>query len=168
VIGMLWLAASLIAAACIIELVGVFAKARARQLRHQETCREAFYRFSENLVNDPDTPEQVVNLVMLLAKSIESITFLWRFVGLLLAGKIRRRQWDSLEIYKELPQHLRSDYVGLLVSFVFSLTYNNAFLGEMIRRGILYSIPDNNDEDIGRVSPLGPMIDGFSHSHVHT
>jgi hypothetical protein len=165
---MLWLVASLIVAACIIELAGISAKARVRQLRHQEACREAFYKFAEILVNDPETPERVVTLVRLLSRSVVSRTFLWSFMTLLLAGKIRRRQWDSLEIYKELPQHLRSDYVGLLVSFVFALTYNNFVLGEIIRRSILYSIPDNNDEDIGRVSPLGPMIDAFSRSHVHS
>lgn len=164
---MLRLTAWLIVVACLVEVVGYLAKVRVRQLQAQEACREAFYRFAENLASDPETPEPVVDIIKLLPKWVTSKVFWWRFIIALLLRRVRRQRWDSLEIYNQIPYHLRSDYVGLLVSFVFALTYNNLVIGEIARRLFLYSIPDDNDADIGRVSPLGPMIDEFSHHHVH-
>src|SRR6266446_1026022 len=159
---MLWLAAALIIAACLIEIVGMMAKIRASQLRRQEACRDAFYRYSEHLAADPETPEEVLRLIKLLLSQVTSRIFLWSFFLDLAMGKIRTRQSDSLKIFEKIPPHLRADYVGLLVSFIFGLTYNNLLLGAIVRRFILYSIPHTNDGDIGPVSPLGPMIDGFS------
>jgi hypothetical protein len=159
---MLWLTATLIVVACLIEIVAVIAKIRARQLRTQEACREAFYRYADHLISDPETPEEVLRLInMMLTRAITSRTFLWVFVIDLAKGKIHRRS-STLETYKKVPPHLRADYVGALISFIFSLTYNNILLGALVRRFILYSIPNTNDGDIGSVTPLGPMIDGFS------
>ena len=118
--------------------------------------------YADRLASDPETPAEALKLVDLLLHKMPSRRFLWSFVIDLAKGKIRGRRSDSLEIYKKLPLHLRADYVGLLVSFIFALTYNNILLGSFVRRFILYSIPNTNDGDIGPVSPLGPMIDGFS------
>jgi hypothetical protein len=165
---MMWLAASMIVAACLIEIVGVVAKVRVGQLRRQEACRDAFYRYSDRLAADPETPGEVLRLVKLLVSQVTSRAFLWAFLMDLAMGKIRTRQSYSLEIFKKIPEHLRADYIGLLVSFIFGLTYNNFLLGAIVRRFILYSIPNTNDGDIGPVSPLGPMIDGFSRHRPST
>lgn len=159
---MLGLLAALIAASCLVELLGIAAKFRAGQLRRQEECREAFYPYADRLASDPETPVEALQILNLLVHEMPSRRFLWSFVIDLARGKIRGRRSDSLEIYKKMPPHLRADYVGLLVSFIFALTYNNILLGSFVRRFILYSIPNTNDGDIGPVSPLGPIIDGFS------
>jgi len=161
-VAMLGLLAALIAAVCLVELLGIAAKVRAGQLRRQEECRDAFYRYADRLASDPETPIEALNLLRVLLHEMPSRRFLWSFVIDLAKGKIRGRQSASLEIFKKIPQHLQADYVGLLVSFIFSLTYNNFFLGSLVRRFILYSIPNTNNGDIGPVSPLGPMIDGFA------
>ena len=159
---MLWLTAALIVAACLIEIVGAIAKIRTGQLRRQEACRDAFYRYADHLTVDPETPEEVLRLIKILLSQVTSRAFLWSFLMDLAKGKIGSRQSDSLEVFKKIPPHWRADYVGLLVSFIFSLTYNNLLLGAIVRRFILYSIPNTNDGDIGPVAPLGPMIDEFS------
>src|SRR5271165_305333 len=159
---MLWLSASLIVAACLIESIGILAKVRTNQLRQQETCRDAFYRYADRLTADPETPEEVIKLIYWLLPQVTSRAFLWSFLINLAKGKVRGRRSDSLEMIKKVPEHLRPDYVGLLVSFIFGLTYNNMVLGWLIRRFILYSIPHTNSGDIGPVTPLCPMVDGFS------
>jgi hypothetical protein len=160
---MLWLAASLVIAALIIECIGTLARIRANQLRLQEACRDAFYRYGERLVADPETPDEVVSFIRWLFAHLTDHNLLWTFLIALATGKVRGRRSDSLETIKKIPDHSRTDYVGLLVSFTFALTYNNMVLGAFIRRFILYSIPDTNTGDIGPVSPLGPMVDrGFS------
>jgi|SRR5579864_1331756 len=131
---MLCLTYWLIWAACFIAGVGLLAKIRLRQLRSQEACREAFYGFAEKLTIDPETPGQVIDIIKMLLGWITSRTFLWNFVIALMMGRVRRRRWDSLEIYNQIPIHLRADYIGLLVSFVFSLTNNNIFVGAIVRR----------------------------------
>jgi hypothetical protein len=160
--AMLWLTAVLIIVACIIECVGILAKTRLNQLRQQEACRNAFYGYVERLLSDPDTPEEVVEMINWSFAQATSHTFLWSFLIALGTGRIKGRRSHSLEVFKKIPDHLRADYVGLLVSFIFSLTYNNMLLGALVRRFILYSIPDTNSGDIGPVSPLGPMVDEFS------
>jgi hypothetical protein len=137
-------------------------KIRTSQLRRQEECRDAFYRYADRLASDPETPVEALKLLQVLLHEMPSRRLLWSFVADLAKGKIRGRRSASLEIYKKIPQRLRADYVGLLVSFIFALTYNNIALGSFVRRFILYSIPNTNDGDIGPVSPVGPMIDGFA------
>src|ERR1700730_12448980 len=159
---MLWLTAALILTACLIEIIGTMAKIRTRQLRQQEACRDAMYRYADHLIADSETPEEVLRLIEMLLSQVTSRAFLWSFLMDLAKGKIRGRRSSTLEIFKKIPPHLRADYVGLLVSFIFSLTYNNILLGAIVRRLILYSIPNTNDGDIGPVAPLGPMIDEFS------
>ena len=158
---MLWLTAALIVVACLVEIVGAIAKIRVRQLRAQEACRDAFYRYADHLISDPETPEEVLRLINMMLSQVTSRTFLWGFLMNLAKGEVHRRS-PTLEIYKKVPPHLRADYVGSLVSFIFSLTFNNILLGVLVRRFILYSIPNTNDGDIGSVTPLGPMIDVFS------
>jgi hypothetical protein len=113
-------------------------------------------------MDDPETPEEVITCVKWLLPQATSHLILWSFLLKLARGRVRGRRSDSLEVIRKLPDHLRGDYVGLLVSFIFALTYNNMMLGSLVRRFMLYSIPDTNTGDIGPVSPLGPMIDGFS------
>jgi hypothetical protein len=158
---MLWLTAALIVVACLVEIVGAIAKIRVRQLRAQEACRDAFYRYADHLISDPETPEEVLKLINTMLSQVMSRAFLWMFLRDLATRKIHRRS-STVEIFKKVPPHLRADFVGVIISFIFSLTYNNILLGELVRRFILYSIPNTNDGDIGSVRPLGPMIDGFS------
>ena len=75
---MLWLTAALIVVACLIEIVGAIAKKRVSQLRKQEACREAFYRYADHLISDPETPEEVLRLINMMLSQVTSRTFCQR------------------------------------------------------------------------------------------
>src|SRR5260370_37436384 len=112
---MLGLLAAMIAAVCLVQLVGIAAKVRAGRLRRQEECRDAFYRYADRLATDPEARIEALSLLRVLLHEMPSRRSLWSFVIHLAKGKIRGRQSASLEIFKKIPQHLQAVSFGLLV-----------------------------------------------------
>jgi hypothetical protein len=160
---MLWLAGTLIAAACLVEFTAILVKIRVRQLHGQEVCREEFGRYAERLRAEPDTPDRVIKLIHLMVRYEASRRFLWSFVIGVARGKLGDQSRSTMrDIFNEMPSHSQADYIGLLISFIFGLTFNNFILGPIVRRFMLYSVPTRNNDDIGTVSPVGPIIDEFS------
>jgi hypothetical protein len=160
---MWWLTGTLIATACLVALAGIIAKKRTEQLRTQEKCREEFYGYAERLLSDPETPDGVEQLILSMARSEESRSFLWGFVVSAISGKLAdSTDSAALRMYRELPPHLRSDFVGAIIAFFLGITNNNMLLGPLARRLMFFSVPRRGGGDIGPISPVGPMLDEFS------
>jgi|SRR5437588_4313010 len=160
---MIWLTYSLFATAFLIAIAGITAKIRAQQLKKQETCREQFLKCAERLLDDPETPDKVEGLIMALARNETSRLFLWSFFLSAMAGKLVDSTGSTaVKIFDSVPPHLRDDYICAIVTSAIGLTYNNLVLGWLVRRFMFFSVPRQGGKDIGPISPVGPMLDGFS------
>ena len=160
---MMWLTLALFAAAGLIALAGVAAKWRAVQLKIQERLREEFCRHVETILSDPETPDEVANLMIYMAKKETSRWFLWSFVGSAIAGKLSNSaDSKALRIYREMPPHLRKDYSGAVVTFAIGITYNNMALGWLVRRLMLFGLSTRGGDGAESISPAAPMLDDFS------
>jgi len=160
---MMWVTYSLFATAFFIAIVGMVAKVRAQQLKTQEKCREEFLSYAEHLLDDPETPDDVERLIMALVKNEASRLFLWSFVFSAVTGRLVDSTGSiSVKMFHSVPVHLRDDYVGAIVTSAIGVTYNNLCLGWLVRRFMFFSVPRQGGDDIGPISPVGPMLDEFS------
>jgi hypothetical protein len=160
---MMWLTLALFAAAGLIALAGAAAKLRVRQLQTQERLREGFCRHVETMLNDPETPDNVANMMLFMATKETSKSFLWEFIAMAISGKLSdSADSKALRIYREMPSHLRRDYVGAIIAFAFGITYNNILLGLLVRRLIFFSVSQRGGDGAESISPVAPMLDDFS------
>jgi hypothetical protein len=160
---MLWLTGALVAAAGVIALAGAIAKWRTAQLETQERLREEFCRHVEMILNDPEAPDSVASLMLFMAAKETSKWFLWSFVVTAISGKLSdSANSAALRIYREIPSHLRTDYVGAIVTFSLGITYNNIILGPLVRRLIFFSVSRRGGDGAESISPVAPMLDDFS------
>jgi hypothetical protein len=85
---MMWLTLALFAAAGLIALAGAVAKWRVRQLQTQERLREEFCKHVETMLNDQETPDNVANMMLFMAKKETNKWFLWSFIVMAISGKL--------------------------------------------------------------------------------
>jgi hypothetical protein len=160
---MIWITGGLISAALLLALIGGIAKRRAEQLRIQEKLRDAFREYAEHLLSDPETRDNVVRLIMTMAKKETSRSFLWSFVGAAIAGRLSDSAGSTaFRMYQDIPDYLKSDYIRALVTFAIGITYNNILLGPLVRRLMFFSVPRQGGTDTSSISPVAPMLEEFS------
>ena len=145
-------------AVAVLGVIAEMARMRSQQLDAQNAFREMFFKAAERLIADPETPEKIVNEADRLARKLTSRTAMWRFVWRALTRQIPSSEKARQE-YFSVTEHLRSDLVTLWVSAAFLATFNNLILGALIRRLVLFSVPQRTDGDFNSAAPVAPMVD---------
>jgi|GEM_PF-2631375 len=131
-----------------ILFAGWFAKARTAQLKAKSEFLDKFYHSAEALMKEGDTPDAVLALVSRMSDCLDSRRLVWSVFSDLLRGRTRAfYQEHQGDLFKSLheqisvmrPEMQKHFYVTLIASLM-AITYNNLFLGAVLRRVMFFDL----------------------------
>lgn len=138
---------------------------RVADLRMARKHRDRFFRVVEQLVADPRTPEPLAQVLLLMAAGMTRRILPY----LMLIGYGRRSGGGGLVLrIDELPDELRQPTIGAILDAVCVLTYQNVFVGPLIRRRLCLDDrrPKKDNGTTPRVERLAGAVARFELRHA--
>lgn len=122
-----------------LAALAVFAKWRLRHLEAAAEMQTKFFQAMNALVDDQDTPPEVLNVLESLAKDLMNAQQFRRFVWFLLFHTATKRskrapRRDLEKIFNDMPDQLRGYLAQAFVAGVFAISFQSAFVGLAFRR----------------------------------
>lgn len=104
----------------------------ARYAAYTEAANK-FYAAAERLVDNPDTPDEVLSFMELMNESINFPHSALIFVRLMQKNRHRRRGGDPVLNLRTMPQNMVADFVIAFDSWVNAMAYRGMFWGPIFK-----------------------------------
>jgi hypothetical protein len=141
---MLHLGVALLIVATLLLALRSMARVRAIQLERCQGLRDEFFASANVLVGDERTPDLIVQLTDFLAHTLADKHLTWRTLWRLISGDINRkydpakRSVKRIEEVVSIPSDLLKVWHRLTKAFALAITFNNFFIGAVVRRLFLW------------------------------
>jgi hypothetical protein len=140
------ISATLVAALALFFGYSWFARWRMRNLKAIDDCHATFYKAARNLVKDPDTPKEVLDLTGFLSANLRNAALLRSVVREMLKPKLpetllkRKERQGLIKVIGAMPQRLQHLLGQVVVSGLFAMTHESILVGMVVRRLVLFGV----------------------------
>lgn len=137
-----WLLLVAVFAVALLMVAGPFLRWRNRQLQMAQHAQKAFFRSAKILVEDPDTPTEVLSLVEMLSHELTNRKIVPKVFYWLLRGKGRQPTGRNHvhHMLSSMRTELQQHFMLTMSAGVIRITYNNAIFGTLVRRLALIGV----------------------------
>ena len=135
---------------------------KSNHLRLADSCRERFFNAARNVMDDDDTPVEVVEQLEFMAHSITDVRVTRRLFLDAVTGSLwmsfehpRPGMSELLKAVSQLREPLGKQYQTATVEYLIAVTYNSFLLGPLLRRAVTYwakATPEPAEIIVGDIS----------------
>ncbi len=141
--------------------MGFIARCHARNQVEQELQLTAFYDAAGILIDDRDTPDALIELLLVLSEEIRSQSLPWKLLFDGVRGRIvpmNSSESPMVRLVDQMPEHLRAQWWRAMTAFILASTLNSVLAGTIVRRLMLFSV-ERKQMPYRDVAPnVGPII----------
>jgi hypothetical protein len=143
--------------AIVVAVIGYLSRYRVIHIQRQQTYLRSFYTAAGRIIDDDNTPDNLVKLILSLSSKIMSKRLSPEIAWEGLLGHFWEPDSNKSNLSEKilrtttcLPIHLRRDWSEARASFILAVTYNSVITGTFVRRLMLISLREKQppeDED---------------------
>lgn len=141
---MIWIFAALIP---LVFLGGRYARLKTKDIKQRQHFRDEFFNSAGKLVDDDETPEEIVALLYFMQDHISDAgamrKVLWHWLTVRLGEVVSGRQREIRDIealFAAVREPMRAHVINAFICFVLAMTFNGLVTGRILRGWALFAV----------------------------